>query len=370
MSNSLQDLTNRGPLRRLARWWCGRIKAAGNDMPAGHRRRKDLVKYAYETAAAAEASGDPEKMYGCTYLIRLELYERAWTLRLRAAALTEQSSLPEWDGSDLADRTILIRAYNPRNRAGEELRMARFIAPLAKQGRRCLVLAEPRLVPILARSFPGIDVRPRGVDDSAAYAEADIAAYYETIALRFVKTGKDVSRAFVPLQADPARVAALRQRYKLDASGPLVGISWGSSNERKVLPPLESWAPLLDWPRATFVTLQYGNVERDLALLRGFGGRVIQDTEIDQIVDLDAFAAQIAALDAVVSISNTTIDMAGMLHVPTLHIRGDKPSAIWPSTGPSPWYPDMVFLYRQSRPWPGVFAEAKARLKSMLATEC
>ena len=108
-------------------------------------------------------------MHRCTYkLIRSELFERAWELRIRAAAMTQPSPIPEWDGSDLTDKTILVRAYTPRDRVGEELRLARFIAPVAKQARRCIVLAEPRLVALLARSFPGVEVRPRGVDDNAA----------------------------------------------------------------------------------------------------------------------------------------------------------------------------------------------------------
>ena len=98
------------------------------------------------------------------------------------------------------------------------------------------------------------------------------------------------------------------------------------------------------------------------------GGRVIYDRQIDQLVDLDAFAAQISALDAVISISNTTIDMAGMLNVPTLHIRDDKPSAIWPESGSSPWYPSMIFLYKRRRPWPKVLADARRRLQQMTST--
>jgi hypothetical protein len=79
--------------------------------------------------------------------------------------------------------------------------------------------------------------------------------------------------------------------------------------------------PLLGWKSATFVSLQYGDIQKDLETLRELtGGRVIHDTEINQLVDLDGFAAQIAALDGVISISNTTIDMAGMLGVPTVHI--------------------------------------------------
>jgi hypothetical protein len=175
-------------------------------------------------------------------------------------------------------------------------------------------------------------------------------------------------RSLVRLKADPILVDSIRRRYRLKDDGPLIGIAWSSSNERKVLPDLKSWAPLLRWPSATFVSLQYGDIASDLEVLSDLsGGRVINDTEIDQLLDLDGFAAQIATLDAVVAISNTTIDMAGMLVTPTLHIRDDKSSQIWPLSGPSLWYPDMVFLYKQQRPWSDVFAEARSRVEQMLA---
>jgi len=108
----------------------------------GSREERDL-----QAAAIAEASGDAETMHRASNtLIRLELYERAWQLRIGAARVTERSPLPEWDGDDLAGRSILIRAYTPRGRIGKELRLARFIAPVARQALRCMVLAEPRLV--------------------------------------------------------------------------------------------------------------------------------------------------------------------------------------------------------------------------------
>lgn len=375
MADLQRSLTNGGPVERLVGWF---RRMGGDNARAAHKSehkkrkatREDFVKYAYETAAQMEAEGIPERMHRCTYkLIRLELYERAWELRVRAAEIDQPSPLPEWDGSNLSDRTILVRAYTPRNRVGEELRLARFIAPVAREARRTIVLAEPRLVPLLAHSFDGVEVRPRGVDDDAALAEADVAAYYETIALHHAKTGDEMRRAFVRLQADPARSAALRERYKQGSSGPVIGISWGSSNGDKVVPDLQSWAAVLRWPSATFVSLQYGDAESDLAVLRQLAdGRVIEDKDIDQIKDLDGFAAQVAALDGVVAISNTTIDMAGMLGVPSAHIRDDNlSSAIWPRTGPSPWYPDMIFVYRERRPWGDVLAEARTRLEEVIA---
>jgi hypothetical protein len=369
MINSQGSLTNSRLIERLLAWW--RKVSRKGSRPRQKREkatREDRIKRAYEAAAAAEAAGDLEKMRRRSYkLIRLEHYKRAWELRLRAAELGHKSPLPEWDGSDLANRKILIRAYTPRDRIGEELRMARFIAPVVKQAGHCIVLAEPRLVPILRRSFKSIDVRQRGLDDAGAFGEADVAAYYETIALRYARTADELRRSFFALRADPMRVKTLRQRYKKRSSGLLIGIAWGSSNKNKSLPPLESWAALFDWPSASFISLQYGEIECDLARLRDLGGRIIHDPQIDQLVDLDGFAAQVAALDAVVSISNTTIDMAGMLGVPTVHVRDDAASAIWPRFGRSPWYPDMIFLYREGRVWTEVFAEARAHVENIVA---
>lgn len=324
--------------------------------------RDESLESLIEKAAIAEAEGNAAKMRNSSYkLLRFERYERAWQLRVRAAALTHPSPIPEWDGEDLAGKRILIESYAPKNRIGEEVRLARFIAPVAARAAGCTVLAEPRLVPLLRRSFPGADVRQRGVDDEAAFAEADVHAIYERIAYFYAKTAEELRRSYVKLLADPARVASIRQRYK--AAGPLVGISWGSSNVNKVLPDLGSWAPLLGWEQATFVALQYGNIERDLAALRQLArGRVVHDTEIDQLVDLDAFAAQISALDAVVTISNTTVDLAGMLGARTLHVRDDRAAQIWPESGPSPWYPDMTFLSKRQRPWADVFVEARSLL--------
>jgi hypothetical protein len=320
--------------------------------------------------AIAEAGANASKMHSLSYkLLRLERYQEAWELRVRAASLSEMSSLPEWEGGDLSTRGIVVRVWAPKHRVGDELRLSRFIAPVAKRAKRCVVLAERRLVPLLRRSFPETDVYARETYRAESIADADVAAYYETIALHLIKNTGDLERSFVRLCADPLLVGSLRRRYRSKASGPLIGISWASKTANKVLPDLSSWAPLLNWPAATFVSLQYGATKYDLELMRQLaGGRMIHDSEIDSLIDLDAFAAQISALDAVVSISNTTIDMAGMLGVPTLHIRDDRAHGIWPDTGPSAWYPEMIFVRRKQRAWPDALAEARCRLEHVIST--
>jgi hypothetical protein len=354
-------LASFGPFKTLAKRLGGkRVSKKPRGKVKAERTAEDIL----EAAARAENLGDARGMYELSYkLIRHERYERAWQLRKKVAEMAQPASVPYWDGSELAGKSLLIWPFVPKNRVGEELRLSRFIAPAAKAARNCVVLTEPRLVPLFRRSF-GVDARVRGTDDAACLAEADVVASYEGIALHHARDAEEMRRAFVSLRPDPERAASLRQRYRHASNGPLIGISWWSSNEKKELPDLAGWVPLLGWDQANFVSLQYGDTESDRATLdRLTAGRMIYDSDIDQIADMDGFAAQIAALDAVVSISNTTIDTAGMLGVPTVHIRPDKPSAIWPSSGPSPWYPSMTFLYRQRRPWRDVFVEARRHLE-------
>ena len=44
---------------------------------------------------------------------------------------------------------------------------------------------------------------------------------------------------------------------------------------------------------------------------------ILIDREVDQLANLDEFAAQIAAMDLVITIDNSTAHLAGALGVPT-----------------------------------------------------
>ena len=60
--------------------------------------------------------------------------------------------------------------------------------------------------------------------------------------------------------------------------------------------------------------MQYGDVKEELEQFQQQRGLMIyQDEEIDSLQNLDDFAAQVSALDLIVSTSNTTVHMAGAL---------------------------------------------------------
>ena len=233
--------------------------------------------------------------------------------------MRKKDTLPEWQGGDVTGRVIMIRRNIYRDRIGEDIRLARFVGQIAPKAKRCIVLAEPRMVPLLSRTFSDADVRDAPGDDVAGSAQVDVAASYGMLGYQFARTPEALSQSLVPLRPDSVLKADIRSRYAVGQSGPLVGIAWWSRNTNRDLPNVADWQPLLAGHRATWASLQYQPSERDLELVGTMAdGKFFHDYAIDQIASVDQFAAQIAALDAVVSITNTTIDMAASLEIPTI----------------------------------------------------
>ena len=172
--------------------------------------------------------------------------------------------------------------------------------------------------------------------ESDAVAKAmgvDVVASYETLRQYFVTDATTLRAGFRPLRPDPEQLLSLRSRYALSGRR-LVGICWRSTNAKKDLPALPDWARFLRSLNASFVSLQYGEVSDDISTLRSLSeAEIIADETINSLADLDGFAAQVAAMDEVVTISNTGAHMAGALGMPTTILLDDKVHLIWPVKG-------------------------------------
>ena len=84
---------------------------------------------------------------------------------------------------------------------------------------------------------------------------------------------------------------------------------------------------------------------------------------------LALFAAQVAAMDLVISVSNTTVHLSGALGVPTWVLLNTLPLCVWMAEGEdSPWYPS-VKLFRQTRAgeWADVIGRVSGALQDFLA---
>jgi 2-polyprenyl-3-methyl-5-hydroxy-6-metoxy-1,4-benzoquinol methylase len=152
-----------------------------------------------------------------------------------------------------------------------------------------------------------------------------------------------------------------------------VGISWrGGKQEitrRRRSTTLDQWEAILSRPGVSFVNLQHGDCVEELEeVYRTSGVRIHDWDDADPLVDLDGFAAQISALDLVISIDNSTVHMAGAMGVEVWTLLPFVPDWRWfLNRNDSPWYPSMR-LFRQSRvgKWDDAFNAAAEALKKLI----
>jgi len=330
------------------------------------------LEQAREIATLAEAARDARLMEEMGIaLSRLGDYGRSGRLRLESRRLTRGADPKEWSGEDVPGTLLVNFVENEAQGMGGTLQYGRLVAEAAKRVERCIALIEPRLAPLFGRSFPSVDVRAASAGNkTAAYAAADRIAGFEHLNAYCGADAEAIARSFVPLRPEAKIVEELSARYRGSGDKPLIGIAWGSSAYAKDTPGLEDWAALLASVDAKFVSLQYGKVAGELArLAAGSQKTIMNDASVDQLTNMDRFAAQIVSLDAVVTISNTGAHLTGALGVPVIIIIDDNFRRIWPvGTDRTPYYPAATIVAKNGRGWAAVMEEVEKRLAQTLAS--
>jgi hypothetical protein len=151
------------------------------------------------------------------------------------------------------------------------------------------------------------------------------------------------------MKPDRARAEAFRQRYAALGPGPVVGIAWqsNSATHRRKSLALEDFAPLFQaLPTATFVSLQYGDTRDEIdSASRRFSVRIHRDDSFDNWTDLDGLAAQIAALDHVVTVSNLNAHLAGAIGIPAHVLITQNTLWYWPyAKSVTRWYRSLKLV--------------------------
>jgi tetratricopeptide (TPR) repeat protein len=216
------------------------------------------------------------------------------------------------------------------------------------------VAVERRLIPLFERSFPGVDVtahRTVALEGRARrtapfiedWSKIDMWAPIGSLLSVLRPTAESFPNRPNYLVADPERVAYWREQLEAAPKGPKVGLLWKSlklNGERnRQFSPFDKWRPVLETPGVTFVNLQYGDCDEEIALAKTeFGVDIWQPPGIDLKQDLDDVAALCCAMDLVIGFSNATINLAGACGAPIWLLTG---AAVWTRLGTDvyPWYP-------------------------------
>ncbi|MDE2007124.1 MAG: hypothetical protein KGI51_11195, partial [Rhodospirillales bacterium] len=183
-----------------------------------------------------------------------------------------------------------------------------------------------------------------------------------SLPLAFGTTLANVPAAIPYLRADPEHVAAFRAGFADTPGTRRIGLCWwGSEHSRRSSIPPEQLAPLLDLPDTRFHALQ---PEIPADQRRFVAARPEIVTHEGELVDFDATAALIAALDAVVTIDTSVAHLAGALGKPVYLLLRFSPDWRWMrDRADSPWYP-TARLFRQGpeRDWAAPIRAVRAAL--------
>ena len=276
-----------------------------------------------------------------------------WRNKLSTRVLPDRQ-LPEWDGTPLAGRTLIVRLEQG---FGDAIMFARFLPMIDKAGGRVIVSGRAPVLPVIATVTGVDDVHDRDAPLPPGDAEIFIG---------------DLPRLFdVDADSLPARVPYVHvPAEKFFDIGPRgaacrVGLVWGGSPshlfdaERSI--PADLLAPLTENPELALFSLQTGDRAAELQAAP-FAPRV---TDLaPRLTDFAATAAAIQQLDLIVSADTAVAHLAGALGKPVWILIPFVPDWRWQrDREDSPWYP-TARLFRQTRP--GDWAEVVGRIAAAL----
>lgn len=279
--------------------------------------------------------------------------------------------VPYWSGEDLTGKHLVIWADQG---LGEQLLTASLLEETASRCGKLTFACDPRLLNLLIRSMPSIhfvpitDIKDRGPTLGPIDAQATLSELGAV--LRPNQSAFPNPTAF--LNPDMEQVSAFRERLKTDGQK-LIGLSWRSANalasKEKSTRLKDHWIAVLQMPGVRFVSLQYGDVADDVAeAVAATGAEITTVTDLDPTQDVDGFASLVAAMDAVISTSNTTVHVAGGLGIPTWAILPHAYGRPWywfDRGETSPWYQNLS-LIRSQREWGEALNNAAAALQGAL----
>jgi hypothetical protein len=335
-----------------------------------------------ETALRAALAVDPSAVQASVDLADLELRRGAWTqawprflTRLEREdrdahnVITVMARLcPRWQGESLAGRTLVVHSEQG---SGDDIQMLRFVPQLAArvhdEGGRLVLAVRRALQPLVARFYDAcvsIEDGPLG--------KPDYGLPMMSLPL-MLDLQPDQVRGAPYLRADPRKVAAWRARVGACAPGAKrrVGLVWSGSpthrRDAKRSIPLDALAPLLALPDVAFYPLTPGR-HADVAAFAAQGYRVYDLTGSYE-AGFDDVAAQLGALDALVTIDSAPLHLGGALGHTVFAMLDHVSHWAWGNEEAQPWY-DSVELFRQPQParWAPVVERVAERLQKMVAS--
>ncbi len=284
-----------------------------------------------------------------------------WRWKLGDLAVKRTFDKPQWDGSDINGKTILI--YTEQG-FGDTIQFIRYIPLIAKRGAKVIIECEKELI-VLLRNIEGVhDIFLKG----SPLPEFDFHCPLLSLPLIFNTTVENIPTQIPYIKVD----TELSKRWRgkiLNNSKLNVGLTWAGSPElRKDYNrscTFETFSQLLKISDINFYSLQKGEASYQISIYPE-GLNILDYTE--EFNDFADTAGFIENLDLVISVDTAVAHLAGALGKPVWTLLPFVPDWRWMlGREDSPWYPTMR-LFRQPSigDWKSVIDKVEEELRKLI----
>ena len=281
--------------------------------------------------------------------------EYEWRLKRNKDTSSRSFSPPQWEGSSLEGKTILLHAEQG---VGDTIQFIRYVPEVSKRGGSVIVECQKQLEPLLRNNLGIERVIPRG----ETLPHFDCHASLLSLPKIF---GTEVSSipAGRPYLSTSAQVPPLDiLEGKKD-----IGIVWagaaGHINDKNRSTPLSNFIPLVNNSNVNLFSLQVGKRRGDLSTSPKYEKITDLAPQISNYADTAAFIKQ---LDLIISVDTSVAHLAGAMGKSVWLLLPFVPDFRWMTNREdTPWYPTVrLFRQQQRGDWTGVFSAVFQALES------
>ena len=294
----------------------------------------------------------------------------------KVPVMSSEQRLAPWTGENLKKKRLLVRAEQG---VGDQILFASLIPELAARaaadGGSVVLECEPRLVPLFARSFPDVTMRPAAIQNVGGTPVADYGWLKSCGGANVVTLMGSLPRYLRgSLEKFPSAHTFLVpdvdevERWRDAIGDGAIGVCWrsGKSGGHRSIQyaSLQAWGEFLRGLNAPIVSVQYDATPDEIAALEQISGKaVIVPQGIDQKIELDRACALMAALAAVVSAPTAVSWLSAGVGTPTYKVLYDTS---WTALGQAyePFAPACrCIMPAQRGDWADVFRKIAITLR-------
>ena len=285
-------------------------------------------------------------MYKGSYKKSFELSEWRWKTKKNKNKKFETNK-PLWNNED----NKIIYVWREQG-IGDEIMYCSMINELIEEKSAKIILnCDKRLKPLFNRSFNKNIIYKD--DTSILESEFDCHIPMASLANFFRSNSEKFKKTFNGyLKHNKDQTYQIRSTITKESASKIIGISWKTTSTKELAEfrniALKDLIKSINGPNIKFVNIQYGNTtEEILKLKKEMNIDIVTFNDIDNFNDIDSLASVMAACDNIVTIDNSTAQLAGSLGLNTKLLLSSAPDVRWGHKGSSCYWYNSIKIYRQ-----------------------